>query len=334
MRTWCKAHALCIVRDCPAPQVTAAFRHARANGFAHMPGTRVAHDPMETLHGLALEQLATLVHYDQGLAPQREAATADGSRRADVGVFDCGELRVALEVQCSTLSVAHWRYRHESYRQQGILDVWLLGAGGEHFCRLADGRVPLADLARAIVESGQPLLWIDPANCRLLTARGVADSFGHRAPDPAASSVDVVSEPYDVVGVTRNGITTPVVRELRRSERRRQGAAHAAARRREALVEGWPASPLRAGVAALFDGELPDFVTRASRDSVRGEVPALWRCAVIDAVVLDAEPAQSTAFMEVGRLRLHAATSSEGRSRMNGEIRAHASRFAGRRQRH
>ena len=66
---------------------------------------------------------------DQGCTARVEAWTADGRRRSDVEVILPGDVRVAIELQCSEITDAEWLDRHEDYVRAGITDVWLWGPG-------------------------------------------------------------------------------------------------------------------------------------------------------------------------------------------------------------
>ncbi len=88
---------------------------------------------------------------------------------------DGGQL--ALEVQYSALSVEAWRERHESYRRNDIVDVWLFGHAGEQ-SRWRDGAMHLNATQREIAASEAPVLWINPLTEEVAYATSTVWSSG------------------------------------------------------------------------------------------------------------------------------------------------------------
>jgi RNA polymerase-binding transcription factor DksA len=92
------------------------------------------------------------------------------SRVADVmAVLPSGQ-RIAFEVQYADLSVHQWAVRHESYRAQGIVDVWLWGhtriGSAHHRPDGRDGfdgtRFALTDVQAQVRSAGLPVLFLNP----------------------------------------------------------------------------------------------------------------------------------------------------------------------------
>jgi hypothetical protein len=114
------------------PQVVALVPRGRVGGtrcrhFAHPPGMAPPggrHTPESLQHADGKQALRSWAA-NQGFTARVEAWTADGRRRSDVEVILPGNLRVAIELQCTEISDAEWIARHEDYVHAGITDVWL-----------------------------------------------------------------------------------------------------------------------------------------------------------------------------------------------------------------
>jgi hypothetical protein len=77
-------------------------------------------------------------------------------------------------VQYSPITPDAWTARHESYRRQGIVDVWLFGHSSHHLRQAEDGRLIPVPVHHTVVETGMPLLFINPTTEVL----GIACSTG------------------------------------------------------------------------------------------------------------------------------------------------------------
>lgn len=170
IREFARANLICPVPGCLHPALTTVSRAGKRDGFRHLVGGS-GHGPESVDHvqGKALlARWAALQHPDAEVSVEQTTATR--TRRADVMVTWPDGRRIALEIQCSALSAHEWSARHESYTQQGIIDVWFFGSRSCHL-RRADhpengGReaVALSTLHRTMVAAGEPVLWLDTSH--------------------------------------------------------------------------------------------------------------------------------------------------------------------------
>src|SRR5690606_9849181 len=95
-----------------------------------------------------------------------EAPIPATGQRADLLVEVDGGA-VAFEVQCSPLSGAAWRARHEGYARAGVRDVWILAGQAPRFATIPGSerrglppswRFQLRDLAATVVHHTGELL--------------------------------------------------------------------------------------------------------------------------------------------------------------------------------
>jgi len=172
VRNWARTSLRCPFPDCPQPEFkTVARAPRRRDGFSHLAGAhKHAPESINHLQGKAVVAawLTRLLGPD---AVKVEMATDTQRRRvADVMALLPSGQRIAFEVQYAALSVYQWTARHESYRDQGIVDVWLWGhtrLGTPH--HRPDGRdgsdgtsFALTDVQVEVREAGLPLLFLNP----------------------------------------------------------------------------------------------------------------------------------------------------------------------------
>lgn len=154
----------CVVPTCSEPLLTVVDRKERRHGFAHLsggghPGMGLAH-----LQSQLLIQRWVWETYP-GLHVELEMATEDGSRRADVMVTSpVSGQQIAFEVQYASMTPEDWTMRHQSYQEQGIVDIWLWGYGGAHVRpdTSSPGRVNGSPTLATACQAGVPQLLIDP----------------------------------------------------------------------------------------------------------------------------------------------------------------------------
>ena len=161
-RGFVKAQVVCPVPGCDAPLTTAHYTTKRDH-LRHLVGTG-GHSRESILHsqGCALVESWLQDAYPRSTVRREEYTSPQGERRADVMLTGRRGDRIAFEVQYSALTPDDWRTRHESYRAQGIVDVWLFGHTGKQLNLDRDGFLLPNPTHDKVVETGAPLLFINP----------------------------------------------------------------------------------------------------------------------------------------------------------------------------
>lgn len=163
-----RATLTCPVMDCSTPAITTVSRVRARDGYKHFATNAAEHKPESLFH---LEGKAQIARWLRARHPGAEVVEelrtdAAGTRVADVlATFNDGR-RVAIEIQYAPLAPEKWTERHESYRAQGIVDLWLFGhVGGQLHGR--NGMVRLNPTHHAVLEAGLPLLWFNPLQLQI-----------------------------------------------------------------------------------------------------------------------------------------------------------------------
>jgi len=174
-----KAELICPVPGCRTPNLTTVNRGAHArDGYRHLTdGTNHAAERMHHVLGKGLLAKWARWAIPGATAIEEHPSNPERERIADVLVTLPNQTRFALEVQYASLSVDAWQERHESYRRQGIVDVWLFGHAGAQ-SRWRDGIMQLNATQRAIAESGTPVLWLNPLTREVAYATMTAPTRG------------------------------------------------------------------------------------------------------------------------------------------------------------
>lgn len=234
VRAFTRQHLVCVVPGCPSEGLTAAHRHNKRDGFVHR-GTNVttghAAESVNHRQGKAAV-MAWLARVHPELDARTEVSLAGRERVADVLVTFRDGQRVAIEVQYAGMKVAEWEERHRSYARMGIVDVWLFGHTG-HQMNVRDGAVYPNDVQRKVIETGAPVLWVNPDLDMIATATeleapirtpmlGVGypvnftDNHGQRPftvparRGPARLAID----PFSTAHLTPQGISSPRLETL------------------------------------------------------------------------------------------------------------------------
>ncbi|TFD37038.1 hypothetical protein E3T37_12640 [Cryobacterium sp. TMT2-10] len=138
IRSWAKENLLCPVDGCESPALTTVNRGVRArDGFKHLVRTD-DHGPESLFHIEAKGHIADWLRrrYPQVIVREEEPSNKNRDRVADIMATALNGDRIAIEIQYSYLEPAIWLKRHESYRDQKILDVWLFGHHGDQLTRV------------------------------------------------------------------------------------------------------------------------------------------------------------------------------------------------------
>lgn len=238
-REFTREHLECFMPECDARRLKAVSRSKARDGFAHYAGAG-RHTPESLFHQQAKALIVRWVtkRYPTARAVA-EQTTESGERRADVMVTGPDGRQVAIEVQYAPLPVAEWQERTESYRNQGITPVWLLGhvpphlrasRTGSDLTGDPDGLVSLGALHQAMAERGHSILWINPVAATIRTTwrtRSIHLCRFARCGCPTAASdlFQVLPTAEDTSGcfradalddciLTPAGISTPTLRDV------------------------------------------------------------------------------------------------------------------------
>lgn len=159
---------------CHEPVILRRGRHKIAH-FAHRPGSQCRLSEGETAEHLLGKRQLFQWYRQQGRSVALEVYLTQIAQRPDLLLTDGGQ-RVAIEFQCSLLSLHRLRERNAGYRQCGIGFHWLLGAPYQRR-QLHRGKV--AQFTQWV--GGQPgLLFWDTRLGRLVISRDFAQcSFIH-----------------------------------------------------------------------------------------------------------------------------------------------------------
>jgi hypothetical protein len=117
-----------VCRGCRQPVIFKSGR-VRCPHFAHHPGSACAHGAQMSPEHLAAQVLLAKALRDRGVTVQLEAhmASLAGDRRIDVlaSPEDRPEVRIAIEVQMSDLTIAAIDARTQSYQAEHVAPLWL-----------------------------------------------------------------------------------------------------------------------------------------------------------------------------------------------------------------
>lgn len=163
-RSYVNRSIICPVPGCPTPKLTTVARSGRRHGLRHHKGNG-GHGPESFAHsqGCGLIEAWLKARYPNATVNREEYSNAAGERRADVMMTNTvTKSRVAFEVQYSSISVAEWQRRHDSYQAQGITDIWLFGHTSKQLNFDSDGHLKLTLTHEAVIASGSPLFFLNP----------------------------------------------------------------------------------------------------------------------------------------------------------------------------
>ncbi|PRY68323.1 competence protein CoiA-like protein [Glaciihabitans tibetensis] len=162
-RPFVREHLVCPVPGC-AERLTSAHRSTKRDGLQHFSGGG-GHSLESIFHsqGCALIESWLKKAYPDYRVRREEYTNEAGERRADVLITNRDGLKVAFEVQYSSITPDDWRARHESYRAQEILDVWLFGHTKNHLdLDTHTGRLKPNPTHQAVVATKSPLFFLNP----------------------------------------------------------------------------------------------------------------------------------------------------------------------------
>jgi len=253
--------------------------------FAHPPGCAPVggeHRPETLWHLNGKRLLAQWARRQPGVVDVRtEVWLPGGERRSDVRVVFTDGRQVALEVQNGPLTDDEWTNRHEDYRRNDVVDVWLWCSDSRtHWIVVSDP------------DSGQQLWMLDPdeeSATLMVGARhraglsGIpADDIDHRVPHLPPCVEDRLL-PFrfrlEELELTPLGITIPpvVTRLIARARRREQELVQA--RRNQTRVPEYPvtssSAPVQPARAVPRRAQQASVATQPAR-SAEGEAQLRW----------------------------------------------------------
>jgi hypothetical protein len=145
---------------------------------------------------------------------QVDHEAVDNGQVPDVLVVFPDGRRFAFEVQYAPLTIAAWRARHDGFRAQGIVDVWLFGHIPPHL-RVARGRPGEAprfvftELLEAVELAGGMARWIDPDVRAIRTPLHALGWQRVRSPSGAWLLVEAPPDPLDACRLEDGGLWVP-----------------------------------------------------------------------------------------------------------------------------
>lgn len=174
-RAFVNERVVCPVPGCAA-KLTTAHRTKKRDGLQHFSrGGGHSRESIFHSQGCALIEDWLRRSYRRSRAQREEYTNEKGERGADVLLTGPENDRIAFEVQYSSITPDAWQRRHDSYRQQGIVDVWLFGHTPNQLKIASDGIVHANPTHEAVVRSWQALLFLNPD----LGVVGAAVGVGH-----------------------------------------------------------------------------------------------------------------------------------------------------------
>lgn len=220
-RPWVKASVICPVDNCPTPSLTTVGRAPKKrDGFKHLTPHAGGHSPESLFHVQGKQRVADWLRakYPNSTVNLEEQSDTKRTRIADVMITSPdGTVRVAFEIQYAALTPAAWRERHESYRAQGIVDVWLWGHYGKQLRavpRFGENLVELNPTQQELVKEGMPLLWINPIEGTIGTATRKVIVDGRAFPAFATERGEFEAFPLEECRADKTGMSSDRIRDI------------------------------------------------------------------------------------------------------------------------
>jgi len=216
LRADCHAgHLVCPVPGCPDPRLITRGG-SRRDHFAHRHAAdTLSHAPEGWYHlcGKTLVGQWARHHYPAARV-QVDHEAVDNGQVPDVLVAFPDGRRFAFEVQYAPLTIDAWRARHDGYRAQGIVDIWLFGHMPPHL-RAARGqpgatpRFVFSQLLEAVELAGGIARWIDPDERAIRTPLYAVGWRRVRSPSAGWLLVEAPPEPLDTCHLGQDGLCAP-----------------------------------------------------------------------------------------------------------------------------
>jgi hypothetical protein len=244
VREDCRAgHLICPVPGCDAPAFWASGGSSRRrHHFRHRHVPVGAHAPESYFHLVGKHAVAAWLRRSHPeAAVEVEAETSDRSRRADVLAVFPDERRFAFEIQYAPITAGEWAARHESYRAQGIQDIWLFGHTPSYLRiprqEWLEGRVQLNETLLAVRAAGYRVRFLNPDELTIASQLIELDESWHAERHPLVQVDSLASCRIESARlITPTDATEIAVFRARRERERREADAK---RRREAERGSW-----------------------------------------------------------------------------------------------
>lgn len=321
LRDFTIENLLCPVPGCPTPKFTTVRRRVRGrDGFRHFHRPGFAHEPESQFHVEAKAELARWARSVQPDATVTEelASNAARERVADVMVEHPGARRSALEIQYTAMTPDQWLMRHESYKAQGIHDIWFLGHTGAQLRAESrgDSRVELTPAQQLMAGQGSPLIWFNPVLLRVGTLDPGTLRADQRSEHPRISA-EIRTHPlteFSLHPVT--GLVHPLLadvhqkvtdfvrdrgleaeRDRKAAQKRAEDAAAREAERQALIVraeridQAWSATTEARTLLHRFGGQWPAWLG-ADLGTVCGVPPRMWQAYLLEQVLDQAAEGQ------------------------------------------
>lgn len=288
LRAECRAGDLiCPVPGCADPRYTTAggtkrdhFRHRSLAGGVHAPETYFHFTGKHIVGEWARRQ-----------HPEAAVNVDDHHVRSDTGVTQVPDVlvkfpdgrRFAFEIQYAPMTIDEWRRRHDGYRQQDIVDIWLWGHERRYLrpARNHADRIQLGPVPFAARRAGVALHWINPEEGLIASCRDASDPWTQqerrhgRRGRPQWESVSLAFEPLADCRIEGDGFVAPLQRyevehrvevaqellqQRDRQRRKRQEAARVRAEKERRRAERQAYAQARED--ARYDGDIRPAVER------------------------------------------------------------------------
>jgi hypothetical protein len=307
-------HLVCPIPDCTDPRYT-TVSGSRRHHFRHAGEGAGGHGKERWFHYTGKHLIAQWLRARYPDAAVNPEAKVENGQRPDVLCMFPDGRRFGLEIQFAAMTPEEWQRRHDGYRAQGILDIWLFGHTTEHY-KLARGEwcqglLKLNPTLQAVAAAGYRVRFFNPEE-RWVASRLIetARHWYRKDTEYAEVAVDALDDcwlegdrlltPTDLR--ERDALIARRAAEARAAEEERQ--AEAERRRREARAaddeqrrERWLDEKRKADGLA-WERWRPEFLRRHGLDGVpevietpvKGERaifmhPAHWRSLLFDAGV-------------------------------------------------
>lgn len=184
-RAHVRSEVVCPVPGCGSPLTTVSRTRGR-DGLRHLYKTS-GHSRESEDHANACAAIEHWLRerFPQSIVRREENSNGARERRADVMITGRRGHRIAFEIQYSPLTPDDWLERHDSYRRQGIVDVWLFGHRGAQWIANRRGALRPNPTHERVVKEQVPLLFINAEKGILGIATGMGYSrYGLLGPLP------------------------------------------------------------------------------------------------------------------------------------------------------